>query len=165
MRDDTGTPVSSSSLGQKLSRLSIHCALRVADYSVGFIALLMCSRPHLSPLRAKSTVWIFLFIVHLWLCRFTPSALGCILALGGESFATSQNLIFSKPCVSSVSTVTSLLLISSGILLSEIQKADSLTSRALPGCADCLVTSNFTCVHYFGKAMRKEGSFPMPPSL
>lgn len=109
---DTETPVSSS-LGQKLSRLSIHCALRVADYSVGFIALLICSRHHLSLLRELRALWIFLFVVLLWLPRFTALALGYILGLGGESFAASQNPIFSNPCVSCVLTVISLLLVSS----------------------------------------------------
>lgn len=61
---DTETPVSFS-LGQNLSRLSIHCAFRVADYSVGFIALLICSRHHLSllqELRALSGFFCLLFI-------------------------------------------------------------------------------------------------------
>lgn len=117
---DTETPVSSS-LGQKLSRLSIHCALRVADYSVGFIALLICSRHHLSLLRELRALWIFLFVVLLWLPRFTALALGYILGLGGESFAASQNPVFSNPCVSCVLTVISLLLVSARMPLRNLK--------------------------------------------
>lgn len=123
------------SLGQKLSRLRIHCAFRVADYSVRFIALLTCSRHHLSLL------WELCLDFSAHCSSLAPLfhtfGFGLYPGFGRRLICHLPKIRYS--CISSILTIIPLILVSSGIPLLEVYKVDSLTFHAFPGCTVCLL--------------------------